>query len=138
MSLDAYLMFPGNCEEAIGFYARALGAEVEMMMRLADSPEPLPDACANMPADAILHASLKLGERRLMACDTPPDAGPAFKGFSIYHAPADEAAARRLFDALSEGGSVQMPLGKTFWSPCFGMLTDRYGVAWMLGVDEPA
>jgi len=136
MSLDAYLFFPGNCEQAVRFYERALGAEVESLMRMSDSPEPPPPECAGMPGDAVMHASLRVGDRRLMASDTPPGDGAAFKGFSLSLTAPDQAAAHRLFNALAEGGQVQMPLGKTFWTSCFGMLTDRFGVGWMISVEE--
>ena len=134
--VQPYLFFNGCCEEAVEFYCDALGAEVEMTMRYKESPEPpppgmVPDGWENK----VMHTSFKIGDNVIMASDgCSPDAG--FQGFSLSLALPDEAAAKRAFDALSEGGEVQMPLGKTFWSPCFGMLTDRFGLGWMVTVVE--
>jgi len=128
MQVQPYLMFDGRCEEAVEFYRRALGAEVQMLMRYRDSPDPPPPGSENK----VMHASLRIGESVVMASD---DCGPGarpFAGFSLTISVADAAEAKRRFDALADGGTVQMPLGKTFWSPCFGMLTDRYGVGWMV------
>jgi len=135
MNVQAYLFFEGRCEEAIEFYRRALGAEVEMLMRFSESPEP--PAC-EMPADAgakVMHASLRIGETAVMASDGRCSGQPGFQGFSLSLTAADEAEAVRLFAALADGGTVQMPLGKTFFSPCFGMVADRFGVSWMLYVE---
>ena len=135
MHIESYLFFDGRCDEAIEFYQRALGAEVLMLMRHKDSPEPakageLPPGSENK----VMHASLRIGESHVMVSDGYCSGKPEFKGFSLSLDAADEAAAKRLFAALSDGGTVQMPLGKTFWSPSFGMVTDRFGVAWMVSV----
>jgi PhnB protein len=134
MAIEPYLFFNGCCEEAIEFYKKAVGAEVSMLMRYKESPEPPPPGMVP-PGwdDKIMHTSLRIGDANLMASDGCSE-GPAFKGFSLSLTVANEAEAGRIFGALAEGGQVQMPLGKTFWSPCFGMVTDRFGVGWMVGV----
>ncbi len=135
MTLEPYLFFNGRCEEAIAFYRRALGAEVQMLMRFRDSPEPSPPGMVPPGSqDKVMHASLAIGDTVLMLSDGNCSGQPAFQGFSLSIAAADAAQAERLFNALAEGGAVQMPLGKTFWSPAFGMLTDRFGVGWMVNV----
>jgi PhnB protein len=134
MQVQAYLFFPGTCEAAIEFYREALGAELQMLMRYRDSPEPPPPGVVPPGYDdKVMHASLRIGESTIMASDGCDD-NTAFRGFSLSLSPADAGQARRLFDALAQGGTVQMPLGPTFWSPAFGMLTDRYGVGWMVNV----
>ena len=132
-SVQPYLFFGGRCEEAIEFYKRAIGAEVEMLMRFKDSPEPhqgLPDCFE----DKIMHASFRVGETMLMASDGRCEGPAHFEGFSLSITVADEAAAERMFNALADGGLVTMPLETTFWAPKFGMLTDRYGIGWMVSV----
>ena len=136
--LEPYLFFNGRCQEALDFYRSALGAEIEMVMRFKDSPEP--PAPGMVPSDwgeKIMHASMRIGTARVMASDGCGPAG-GFSGFSLSLPLATEADAGRVFSALSEGGQVTMPLQKTFWSPCFGMLTDRFGIAWMITVPQPA
>ncbi len=134
MKVQPYLFFNGKCEEAIEFYRKSLGAEVEMLMRNRESPEPPPPGM--LPAgfeDKIMHVSLRVGETLVMASDGC--GGPvAFEGFSLSIDAQDAATADRLFNALAEGGEVRMPLTKTFWSPRFGMVKDRFGVGWMVGV----
>jgi PhnB protein len=135
MPIQPYLFFNGRCEEAIAFYRQALGAEVQMLMRFRESPDPPPPGM--IPAgseDKIMHSSLRIGDAVVMASDGRCDGQPVFQGFSLSIEAANEAEARSRFEALAAGGSVQMPLGKTFWSPCFGMVTDRFGVQWMVGV----
>ena len=134
--VQPYLFYNGRCEEAIAFYQRTLGAEVTMMMRNKDAPAgstpPLPPGSENK----VMHATLAIGGAIVMASDGMGSAGPEFKGFSLSLAYPTEAECRRAFDALGEGGSVQMPLGRTFWSACFGMVTDRFGVQWMVALDH--
>jgi len=135
MQIESYLFFNGRCEEAIEFYKRALGAEVLMLMRNKESPEPPPPG--TMPPgseDKVMHATLRIGNSNLMLSDGYCDGKPAFTGFSLSLDAADEAEAERLFAALGDGGTVQMPLAKTFWSPKFGMVADRFGVGWMVSV----
>jgi PhnB protein len=137
MALNPYLSFEGRCEEAIAFYREAAGAQLVMLMRHRESPEPPPPGM--LPADSgdkVMHAHLTIGGCTLMAGDGLCSGQPKFDGFSLYLAQPDAAAARRTFDALAAGGQVTMPLGPTFWSPCFGMLTDRFGLGWMVTVEE--
>ena len=135
MQLESYLFFNGRCEEAIEFYRGALGAEVVMMMRNRESPEkPPPGTLPPGSDDKILHATLRIGTSKLMLSDGHNDGKPVFNGFSLSLDAADEAQALRLFTALADGGTVQMPLAKTFWSPKFGMVADRFGVSWMVSV----
>ena len=134
--LDSYLFFNGNCAEAMRFYEKTIGGQMVSMMTYGQSPEPHP-----MPVDKerIMHAHLLIDGRNLMASDTPPGqpaAAPAAFALSLNYPSA--ADARKTFDALSAGGSVTMPMTKTFWIESFGMLTDRFGVAWMVGGGAPA
>ena len=135
MQVQPYLFFNGRCEEAVEFYKKALGAEVMMLMRFKDSPEPpQPGMIPPGSENKIMHTSLRIADTTVMASDGRCEGGSSFKGFSLSLTVANEAEARRTFAALSEGGQVQMPLTKTFWSPCFGMLSDRFGVGWMISV----
>jgi PhnB protein len=132
--IEPYLFFGGRCDEALEFYRTALGAQVEMMMRFKESPDPLPPD--SVPAgfeNKAMHASFRIGGSRLMASDGNVE-GTKFEGFSLSLAVPNEAEAERAFAALAQGGKVGMPLAKTFWSPKFGMLTDRFGVGWMVSV----
>lgn len=132
--VQPYLFFSGRCEEALEFYRSAIGAEVEFLMRYDQSPEPPPPG--RLPPGfehKVMHASFRVGETRLMASDGC-DVDLTFSGFSLYIAVATETEADRVFAALSEGGRVLMPLGKTFWSPKFGMLTDKFGIDWKVTI----
>ena len=133
MQVQAYLNFGGRCEEALEFYKQALGAEVSMMMRWKESPDPAMQAPPGSE-EKIMHASFKIGETVLMADDGMGPEKAEFKGFTLSISVPNDADARRVFDALGEGGSVKMPLMKTFWTSSFGMLTDRFGVPWMVNV----
>ena len=133
--VQPYLFFNGKCEAAVEFYRNALGAEVEMMMRFKESPEPPQPGM--VPAgfeNKIMHASFRVGGTTLMASDGCSAEKANFEGFSLSLAVANEAEADRAFAALADGGQVKMPLAKTFWSPRFGMLEDRFGVGWMISV----
>ena len=133
MVVQAYLFFDGRCEEALGFYQRALGAELEMMMRLKDAPHPSsPGMVPPGSEDKVMHASFRIGDTTVMASDGRCLGKPSFQGFALSITVANEGQADRTFAALADGGQVQMPLGKTFFSPRFGMLTDRFGVSWMV------
>jgi PhnB protein len=132
MTVQPYLFFDGRCEEAIEFYRSALGAEVEMLMRFKESPDP--DMCPPGSDDKVLHSSFRIGDTSLLASDGRCLGNPNFDGFSLSLTVPDEAEAERLFAALAEGGQVQMPLTKTFFSPRFGMVADRFGVSWMVHV----
>jgi PhnB protein len=133
--LQPYLFFDGRCEEAIEFYRRALGAEVEMLMRFKDNPEPQQSGgCAPGSENKVMHASVRIGNNVIMASDGHCAGKPNFEGFSLSLTVTEVAEADRLFAALSDGGKVQMPLTKTFFSPKFGMVVDRFGVMWMVHV----
>ena len=135
MAITPYLFFEGRCEEAIEFYRQALGAEVQMLLRMKDSPEPPPEG--TLPPekrDKVMHASLRIGDALVMASDGHCSGSASFSGFALSLPARDEGQARERFAALAEGGQVRMPLGKTFWSPCFGMVSDRFGVLWMVDV----
>ena len=135
MRIEAYLFFNGRCEEAIEFYGKALGAEVQMLMRNRDAPEkPPPGMLPPGSDDKVMHANLRVGSSILMVSDGRCDGKPDFKGFALSLDAATEAEAERMFNALSDGGTVQMPLAQTFWSPRFGMVADRFGVGWMVSV----
>ena len=135
MQVQVYLFFAGRCEEAIDFYKKTLGAEVMMLMRFKDSPEPpQPGMIPPDSENKVMHASLRMGDTVVMASDGRCEGAPSFEGFSLSVTVADEAQADRVFAALAEGGQVQMPLSKTFWSARFGMLSDRFGVGWMVSV----
>jgi PhnB protein len=131
--IEPYLFFNGRCEEAIGFYRKTLGAEVEMMMRFKESPEaPPPGAIPPGFENKIMHASFRIGQTRLMASDGSSAEKASFQGFSLSLSVPSEVEADRVFAALGDGGQVKMPLTKTFFSPRFGMLEDRFGVGWMI------
>ncbi|MES2415905.1 MAG: VOC family metalloprotein YjdN [Pseudomonadota bacterium] len=138
MQVQPYLMFEGQCEKAINFYKTALNAEVVMMMRFSDNPEPQssaegcgPDA-SKIPPESIMHASFRIGDTEVMASDGMSSGKPEFKGITLSLNPTSDAETKRMFAALSEGGKVNMPLSKTFYSPQFGMVTDQFGVSWMV------
>ena len=135
--IEPYLFFGGRCEEALAFYGKTIGAKVDFMMRYKESPQAPPPGM--LPAgyeNKIMHTTFRIGKSVLMGSDGCGET-LEFKGFSLSLAAADEAEAKRAFDALAEGGEVKMPLTKTFWSPCFGMLTDRFGMGWMISVPAP-
>ena len=135
--VQPYLFFDGRCEEAIEFYRKSLGAEVIMLMRFKDSPEPpQPGGCGAGSENKIMHASLRIGGSEVMASDGRCGGKPDFQGFSLSVTAQTEAEADRIFAALSDGGKVQMPLAKTFYSPRFGMVEDKFGVGWMVIVPQ--
>ena len=132
MQIQPYLFFDGRCEEALDFYRQALGAEVTMLMRFKEAPEPPQMAMPPGTGDKIMHCAFRIGETTVMASDGECRGQPGFQGMSLSLSVPDEATAERLFAALGEGGRVQMPLTRTFFSPRFGMVADRFGVSWML------
>jgi PhnB protein len=139
MSVQPYLTFGGRCQEAVEFYRDALGAEVQMLVRFKESPDtPPPGMVPDNWGDKIMHVSLKIGDAVLMASDGCASSEKNFQGFSLSLTAANEAEADRKFAALSNGGQVTMPLGKTFFSPRFGMLVDRFGISWMVIVPAEA
>ena len=138
MQIQPYLFFEGRCEEALEFYEKALGAEVAMLMRYKDNPEPQASKAPPGSENKVMHASVRIGETTLKASDGLCQGKPSFQGFSLTLSARDEAEAKRLFGALGEGGQVRMPLAKTFFSPSFGMVADRFGVSWMVLVPAKA
>ena len=132
--IQPYLFFGGRCEEALAFYTKTLGAKVDMLMRHKDSPEkPPPGMLAPGYENKVMHTTFRIGDAVLMASDGCGEGG-SFNGFSLSLSLPTEADVDRAFAALAEGGEVTMPPTKTFWSPRFGMLTDRFGVGWMITV----
>ena len=127
--VQPYLFFEGRCEEALEFYRKALDAEMLMMMRYKESPEP---ATVHGTEDKVMHASFRIGQTVVMASDGRCSGKPAFQDFGLALTVATEADADRFFTALADGGQVQMPLAKTFFSPRFGMIIDRFGVLWLI------
>ena len=137
MNIQPYLFFNGRLDDAIAFYKDTLGAEAQMLMRYKDCPDPPPPGVlAPGWDDKIMHSCLKIGETTIFASDGCGNLEPGFNGFGLSIAAKDEAEADRIFAALSDGGDVRMPLGKTFFSPRFGMVADRFGVLWMVIVSQ--
>jgi PhnB protein len=132
MQVQPYVNFNGRCQEAIDFYKRALGAEVQTVMHFKDCPEPQPGMVTPENKDKVMHAAFKVGDTTILASDGRCTGSPTFQGISLTLNAKNEGEANRLFGALSDGGQVQMPLAKTFFSPSFGMLADRFGVNWMV------
>lgn len=138
MKIDPYLFFEGRCEEAIEFYKKALGATVEFLMRNSESPEPPPPGMLPPGSEnKIMHASVHIGGALVMMSDGMCSGQGSFKGFSLSLDCPDADAAREAFAALAVGGQITVPMGKTFWAPLFGMVNDRFGVGWMVGVSAP-
>jgi PhnB protein len=136
MKVQAYITFGGRCEEALEFYKKSIGAEVTALMRWKESP----DTAMKPPVgfeEKIMHANFQIGETQLMADDGMADKSAEFKGMTLAIEAADDAEAKRVFTALGQGGNVSMPLTKTFWTSSFGMLTDKFGVPWMVSVVAP-
>lgn len=132
MKMSVHLNFSGNCRDAFAFYQKVFKAETPFSMTYGQAPEG-----ALVPAgwnDKVMHTAIPLGSGALMGCDAPPDRTKPIGGFQVCLEDKDQAEVERMFEALSEGGSATMPLQKTFWSPMFGMLTDKFGVNWMLSV----
>jgi PhnB protein len=134
MRTEPYLFFDGRCDEALEFYRKAIGAEVTMLMRFKESPDR--DHIPPGSEEKVMHANLRIGDSSIMASDGRCTGRPSFQGFSLSLTVPDAATADRTFAALSEGGQVNMPLTKTFFSPRFGMLADKFGVTWMVIVQQ--
>ncbi len=132
MQVQPYLFFEGRCEEAVEFYRKALGAEITMLMRFKESPDP--GMCPPGTLDKVMHMSFRIGDTTLLASDGRCTGQANFQGFSLSLTVPNDAEAERLFAALAEGGQVQMALTKTFFSSRFGMVADRFGVPWMISV----
>ena len=136
MKLNAYLNYGGNCAEAFQFYEKNLGGKITFMMRYADQPDPqnAPPGTENF----ILYANMSIGGTELMGSDVPADRYKAPEGFSLSVSTKDPAEAERVFNEISKNGNVIMPIQQTFWSPRFGMCTDRFGIPWMVNTEQPA
>jgi PhnB protein len=133
MLVQPYLFFDGRCDEALEFYKRTLRAEVTMLMRFKDNPEPhQPGMVPPGSENKVMHASFRIGDSTLMASDGRCLGKPNFQGFALSVTVPSDAEADRLFAALGDGGQVQMPMAKTFFSSRFGMVADRFGVSWMI------
>jgi PhnB protein len=133
MQVQPYLFFDGRTEEALEFYKKALGAKVEMLMRFKENPDtPKPGMVPPGSENKVMHSCFRIGDTAVMASDGRCQGKPNFEGVALSISTADEAEAERLFKALGDGGQVQMPLAKTFFSPRFGMVADRFGVSWMV------
>jgi len=133
VQVNPYILFSGQCEAAFKFYEQALGGKIEAMMPHEGTP-----AAEHTPAEwrkKILHASLKVGDQRIMASDAPPGHQQKPQGFSVALHFKDKAEGERVFNALAKDGSVKMPFQQTFWSPGFGMLDDQFGIPWMVNVE---
>jgi PhnB protein len=134
MKTNLHLGFSGNCDAAFAFYETVFGTKRLMTMKYGDAPAGVPTPGGSK--DLIMHTSLQVGSITLMGADAPPGRGQPLSGFHVSLEDTDEALVKRLFAALSEGGSVMMPLAQTFWAPLFGMCTDKFGVGWMISVHE--
>lgn len=134
MPVQPYVFFDGRCDEAIEFYKKALGAEVVMLMRYKDSPEPQHPGMPPGSENKIMHGNLTIAGSTVLVADGMCGGKPKFEGFSLSLTLTSEADAERFFAGLTEGGQVQVPLTRTFFSPRFGMCTDKFGVAWMVYV----
>ncbi len=131
--IQPYLFFEGRTEEAIDFYRKNLGAEVQMVMRYRESPEPAKFHDGRTPpAEKVMHSAMKIGDTVVMASDGLCSGSPSFGGFALTYPASDEADARRRFDGLAASGKVQTPLAETFFARAFGMVTDKFGVSWMI------
>jgi PhnB protein len=130
MHVQPYLDFNGRCDEALEFYKKAIGAKVAMLMRWKDSPDK--SMCTPENADKVMHAQFQIGDTAVMASDGRGTGKPNFHGIMLSISTASEAEVDRLFAGLAEGGNVHMPLSKTFFSPRFGMVADKFGVGWMV------
>ena len=134
MQLNPYLMFDGQCEAAFKFYVKVLGGKIEAMMRFEGSP-----MAAQTPPERrnkIMHTRMTVDDKMLMGTEAPPDRYEPMKGFSVMISVDDEDQAERIFRALSENGTVQMPIQKTFWAARFGMLVDQFGTPWMVNCEQ--
>ncbi len=139
MQVQPYLFFDGRCDEALEFYRRTLRAEVTMLMRFKDSPEPhQPGMVPPGSENKVMHTSFRIGDTTVMASDGRCQGQPSFQGFSLSLTVPDDAEAERRFAVLADGGQVQMPLTKTFFASRFGMVADRFGVSWMIIVAPSA
>ena len=136
MDVQPYLFFDGRCEEALEFYKKTLGAEVKVLLRFKDNPEPQPGMTPPGAENKVMHANFRIGDTDLLASDGRCLGQPKFQGFSLSLWAKTAAEADKKFAALADGGQVQMPLAKTFFSPRFGMVADKFGIGWMVLVSQ--
>jgi len=136
MDVNPYLMFNGRCEEAIDFYKSAVGATDAHLIRFSEAPPDSGPPGPRPPADKIMHANFRIGTTTILASDGECGGTTRFEGFSLSINASSDAEAKKVFDALARGGQIRMPLGKTFWTSSFGMLTDKFGVGWMVSVEH--
>lgn len=132
--VQSYVFFDGKCEEALEFYKNAVGAQVDRLLRYKESPEPPPPGCGPTDPNKIMHVQFRIGETVIMGSDGRATGNPKFEGFALALTVKAEADADKAFNALASGGRIEMPLAKTFFSPKFGMLVDKFGVFWMIMV----
>jgi len=130
MQVQPYLFFEGRCDEAIEFYKKSLGAEVDMLMRFKEAPDQ--SMISPGSADKVMHAAVRIGDTQILMSDGRCQGGAKFDGFSLAVSAANDADAERMFNALADGGQVRMPMAKTFFSSRFGMVADKFGVGWMV------
>jgi PhnB protein len=135
MQLNPYLMFNGQCEAAFRFYEKVLGGQIETILTYAGSP--MADQMAPEWRNKVMHARLSVGDMMLMGSDPPPGHYEPMRGFSVTLSIDDPGEAERIFHALSENATVRMPIQKTFWAACFGMLVDQFGTPWMVNCEQP-
>jgi PhnB protein len=136
MQIEPYLFFEGRAEEALAFYKKAVGARNEIVMRYKEMPDPQPGSIPPGGENKIMHMKFDIGDTSIMASDGHCGGATKFDGFALTYNCKDAAEAERVYKALSEGGQVRMPLTKTFFSPAFGMLADKFGVGWMVIVQQ--
>jgi PhnB protein len=134
MQVQPYLFFDGRCDEALEFYKKVLDAKVDMLMRFKDAP----DQSMVSPGshDKVMHSAVRIGDTQLLMSDGRCQGKPSFQGFSLTITAPDAAEGERRFNALAEGGQVQMPLAETFFASRFGMVADKFGVGWMILVEK--
>jgi PhnB protein len=130
MNLQPYVFFDGRCDEALEFYKTAIGAKAETLMRFKDAPDQ--SMVSPGSANKVMHAQVRIGDATILMSDGRNQGKPTFQGFALTITAANEVEADKLFGALAAGGTVTMPMAKTFFSPRFGMLTDKFGVGWMV------
>ena len=137
MKVEPYLSFEGRCEEALNFYTQAVGAKTEYVLRYKDTPDQPPEGMVPPGSEnKIMHCSFMIGDSRIMATDGGCRDGGKFEGVSLALSSKTTAETEKLFNALAQGGQVQMPLGQTFFSPSFGMVTDKFGVYWLVVTEQ--
>ena len=136
MQVQPYLFFEGRAEEALNFYKKVLGAKNEMVMKYKDMPDPQPGSIPAGGENKVMHMNFNVGDSTIMGSDGFCGGAPKFEGFALTYNCKDEAEAQKIFKALSDGGQVRMPLAKTFFSPAFGMLADKFGLGWMIIVPQ--